>query len=151
MAVPVISPAPAFGLWICGGSFSKRAHDIRFAAIDMRERRSLCSSRSTFRNASNHRLVPAIRRRHLDDFRSRKFAGVFPIELLRDDAATRLPGQKGEDQNPGHAGSPLISIRSTGPPGMSSSKTPTTRRPVRQALVSRAQRPFFRRGPSSWK
>jgi hypothetical protein len=43
------------------------------------------------------------------------------------------------DQRP--AGAPLIMIKSIGPPGLSSSKTPTVSRPVRQASVSRLVRP----------
>src|SRR5262245_63313475 len=46
-------------------------------------------------------------------------------------------------------GLPLISIRSTGPPGTSSSNTPTTRRPVYHAKVSRSVRHRFLIGPFS--
>jgi hypothetical protein len=46
------------------------------------------------------------------------------------------------------AGAPLTKIKSIGPPGLSSSKTPTVSRPVRQASVSRLVRPSSSSGPS---
>jgi hypothetical protein len=54
------------------------------------------------------------------------------------------------DRKPGYrsAGGPLIARKSTGPPGLSSSNTPITRRPVRQASVSRLVRPSYNKGPS---
>jgi hypothetical protein len=39
------------------------------------------------------------------------------------------------------AGVPWMRMKSTGPPGLSSSKTPIVNRPVRQASVSRLVRP----------
>ena len=51
------------------------------------------------------------------------------------------------------AGDPLTTMKSTGPPGLSSSKTPIVSRPVRQASVSRLVRPVYKSGPSgklSW-